>query len=174
MRRLYCLWFILFIVGFVMQVISSFFLHYSLQSLIDQCFRLWTWFQYFLFGGILYWEQSKWLNKINFSYEFMLFITLIAIIYPLLISFQYDMLLAESYYDSIVIFFWVISIFIFVMNYKLSDKTIKFVNKFSPFVLGIYIIHPFFIDFFKDYLFLGFLLNPFIYLFHMPLVISQS
>ena len=119
-----------------------------LQKNLRQTFRLWSWVQYFLLGGMMPRIQI-WINKKLTEKLHLVSLVLITAIIPvyqyLLGNYVLDDPHAEYFYDDILTVIWVILLFTFVMRKKLSDSAQKKIAYISPYTMGIYIVHPLFI-----------------------------
>ena len=51
-------------------------------------------------------------------------------------------LYAEYFYDSLIMIFWVFTLFTWIIRFNLSDRMIAVIKIISPLTMGIYIIHP--------------------------------
>ena len=141
-RRLYSLWAMLLLVGVTLQALSVCVFRRPLQAEITQCFRLWTWLQYFLLGGILSLKRDGPYGRRWISATTVCLVTLVVVLYQSIISCFTRMYLAEFYYDSVLTVVWVVSLFVCVIGTGLSDRAIRTTERLSPYGLGIYIIHP--------------------------------
>lgn len=115
------------------------------QSQVPQTFRLWTWFAYYLLGGLLGKKQiTDFVKKhISISVNWLIFIASLIIIsiYQYKMSFQYWDLRAENFYDNIFIFIYVISLFILICRQNFDKYKFPLTKLISPNVMGIYILH---------------------------------
>ena len=117
-----------------------------IQIGIIQTLRLWTWFAYFLLGGLLGRTKIREyiLNKISGKLNIFIFV-----ISSIIISaYQYNMahkyyraVSIEFFYDNIFTFIWVISLFLLIYRHKLEIRSGKFIGLVSDKIMGIYIIH---------------------------------
>jgi len=127
-----------------------------LEVNIIQTFRIWTWFSYYLLGGLLgKSELREWIiNKINPRIN----LVLVVVISIVIVWYQHNVgshlyhqvLKAEYFYVNILTFVWVVSISISVMRLKISENPI--INLLSKNIMGIYILHPTIITGFKKVL----------------------
>lgn len=156
----------------IILMISIDFGNVLIQYNITQSLRIWTWFGYFLLGGVLGNEKIK--RKIYKVIEIRLGMISLIMFSIIIIWVQYflgfkklHIYLAEYHYDNIFTILWVSSIFILInlinMEMNLVIKTI------SKCTMGIYIIHPVVISIFikkNDYpifLWLGLTLVTFLF-----------
>ena len=118
------------------------------QINIIQTFRIWTWFAYFLLGGLLGDEElgKNLKSKISFKINLNIVIglSIIVVIYEYVIStFIYKIKFAEYFYDNIIMFIWIIAIFYLVDKIRyIKPKYLKFINLIGDNLIGVYIIHP--------------------------------
>lgn len=152
-RRLLGLWLIFLTIGVLLQLLSEFAYHKSVQRLVVQPLRLWTWLQYFLLGGVLRIYRDKWNGKRKESLIAMIGLTVIAQLWQMLMGNQIHVLYGEAFYDSITTVLWVSALFIFVMNLNITTGLTRFVEVVAPCTMGIYIIHPLIIRYMKRVLF---------------------
>lgn len=143
-RLKYC-WFALFVVGVLLQCVSYFY-GKPIQKNIIQTFRIWTWLQYFILGGLIgsgEFATMPIIKYMRYGNRILLGIgtTTLAVIFQYFIG---DSLLhdshAEYFYDSIIVVLWMISLFNWILkNSRFPLNAIRFV---TPLMMGIYIIHP--------------------------------
>ena len=152
-QRIIVSWVVLLSIGVTLQIVSEFVLHQSIQRLVIQSLRLWTWLQYFLLGGVLRVCYDKWHGRKKESLLMAFVMMLVVQLWQSLMGNQIAVLYGEAFYDSIFTVLWVISIFIFVMNMEIDKKLEQFVVIVAPCTMGIYIIHPLLIRYLKRVLF---------------------
>ena len=140
-------WLFFLIVGEMLQIIS---IHseFPIQREVIQTFRIWTWIQYFLLGGFMY-VVNRYLHKISTVIHMLLLIVWTVG----LMSYQFYMgsyvinseigmvQYAEFFYDSIFEIIWLILLFSLVLKLRFSIVYNDLIEKISPSVMGIYIIH---------------------------------
>ena len=121
-----------------------------IQINIIQTFRIWTWFAYFSLGGLLGKEEvlatiNSIFIKVNMKKKLIFFVLYSAFVvaYEIFISsYIYKIKFAEYYYDNIIMFIWIISIFYLINSIKITNiKIIRFIDFFSENIIGIYILH---------------------------------
>ena len=147
-KYLFKVWIALVIIGGVIQA-ASYVVGTPLQAYVLQTFRLWTWFQYFILGGLLG-EGGlpcvlKKLSLINVKIHALVCLLLTAVNVTFQI-FAAGLLLhnlfAEYFYDSLLHMAWVTILFTLVMKLSLSERVISVIRHFAPLTMGIYILHP--------------------------------
>ena len=142
------IWVLCFCCGELLQLFSIY-VGSPLQKNIIQTFRIWSWVQYFLLGGFMHTIRKYFTTVRTYIHMLMMILWTIALLtYELYMGVyvlngnmegaQY----AEFFYDSCFEIIWLILIFSFFMKVNLSQKTKKYVSIFTPFVMGIYIVHP--------------------------------
>ena len=114
---------------------------YSVQENIIQTFRLWTYFQYFLLGGIMPIFMQYIQSKIALRFHIILVI-IMSIIVPAygIINTRLNPH-AEYLYDDIIVVIWVILLFSLIMRIHVSEKTARLTRRLVPYTMGVYIIH---------------------------------
>lgn len=128
-------------------LISSYLGYPIIQSYFIQTFRIWTWFAYFLLGGLIGKEdiQTNIYEKISKKNNIIILLcmTVVVVTYQYNISRKlYNILNAEYFYDNILTFIWVLSIFIYVDRSNITFKNYKIFKIISLNIMGIYILHP--------------------------------
>lgn len=141
------IWLGLIIIAVCIQV-GSYIIGQPLQSYCIQTFRVWTWLQYFILGGMIgeYNKKGFGLKNIRFKSHtivFMAFTVLVLIYQNFMGKFILHSSYAEYFYDSIIMTIWLIILFTWIMNWTLSTRIISLIKYISPTTMGIYIIHPF-------------------------------
>jgi surface polysaccharide O-acyltransferase-like enzyme len=127
----------------LLNLIRSFNGYSIIQLHIIQTFRLWTWFAYFLLGGLLGKEKVKnfFLNHINNITNWCILSASIIIIsiYQYNVGILYKKSNLEYFYDNIFTFIYSISLFILI--YRQNFKQNKIIKIMSNNIMGIYIVH---------------------------------
>ena len=137
-RRL--LWLCLAVVSVGIQAVSLL-LGYSLQEGVIQTFRLWTYFQYFMLGGLMPAFVAWFSRKINLYCHIALAVSF-GIVIPI-----YGLLNArlnphaEYLYDDILLIAGVVLFFSLIMRVRISEKAARLVQHLMPCTMGVYIIH---------------------------------
>lgn len=112
-----------------------------LQIHIRQTFRLWTWFAYYLLGGLLGREviTDKIFKKINLKLNWIIvFLSLgISNIYQYNMAKLYKTTYAEYFYDNIFTFLYIISLFILILRVRINMKS-SIIKLISKNMIGIY------------------------------------
>lgn len=152
-QRLLKLWIVFLLIGVVLQLLSELVFHQSIQRLIVQPLRLWTWLQYFLLGGVLRLSQDKWKGRKVEAMTAAVVMTIVVQLWQNLMGNQIHVLYGEAFYDSIPTVLWVTAIFIFFMNLNISSGMARVIEITAPCTMGVYIIHPLLIRYMKRLLF---------------------
>lgn len=141
-ERLSFIWIISVTIGVIIQTVS-YFIGTPLQSYITQTFRLWTWIQYFVLGGLIGSHNNKGNISIGKRAAICIILTISIVAYQNIMgkTFLHNTY-AEYFYDSILTVMWLITIFKFIINIKISLSVNLFIKNISPITMGIYIIHP--------------------------------
>ncbi|BCZ46178.1 hypothetical protein psyc5s11_22450 [Clostridium gelidum] len=117
-----------------------------IQIGVIQTLRLWTWFAYYLLGGLLGKTKIREyiLNKISGKLNIFIFVlsSIIISVYQYNMAHKYYHAASiEFFYDNIFDFIWVISLFFLIYNHKFKVNSGKFIGLVSDKIMGIYIVH---------------------------------
>jgi surface polysaccharide O-acyltransferase-like enzyme len=125
-----------------------------LQVQVIQTYRLWTWFAYYLLGGLLGKRKIREyiLNKITKRVNLLIFMIslLIISVYQYNMAHNYYRVISvEFFYDNIFTFIWNISLFLLIYrtNIKNSTSISRFIGLISDKIMGVYIVHVTVINF---------------------------
>lgn len=136
------LWFCTAVVCVTIQVVS-YTKGYSIQSKFPQAFRVWTWVQYFLLGGVVSYNIQTIHKLSSKSITKMILIILFFIIPVVEMNFGIKVLnvkYAEYFYDSFLNIIW--NFLIFSVCISLNNVSAKYcVSKLALLTLGVYVIH---------------------------------
>lgn len=171
------IWIASLLFGVILQILS-YVCRTSLQHSVIQTFRIWTWIQYFLLGGMLKDQIPAISEKIPKG----LYCTIVVILSVAVIVYQYymgnyilDNAHAEFFYDDPLTILWVASLFTFIMRCNLSGDHAKriedAVEKLVPDTMGVYILHPLLIKLISHFIALDSMLHS-IVVFILVLCIS--
>ncbi len=141
---MFLLWGIAILCSVTMQTFSVF-RGESIQQHIIQTFRLWSWIQYFILGGLIPHIQPVLIKKVSKKQHLFLFCmtSMFIVWYQYTISNHIlNIKFAEYFYDSIFIISWVFILFTFILRLHISSKWNKYISVFCPLTLGVYIVHP--------------------------------
>lgn len=125
--------------------LASYIIGTPLQSYCVQTFRLWTWIQYFVLGGLCGRLMSQPSRNITFrthTYCLMAVTAFVVIYQNLAGRILLHNLYAEYFYDSVFTVLWVAILFMWIMRLNLSEELSNVIKRLSPLTMGIYIIHP--------------------------------
>ncbi len=146
------IWACLVVAGVALEAASCF-AGRPLQESVPQTFRLWTWLQYFLLGGLFgAGELPGPLRRVNgLSLKAHTVCLLAATAW--IAVYQYWMgknvlhtPKAECFYDSVFTVLWLILLFSWVMKLPISERARPAITTLSSLTLGVYILHPFVIQ----------------------------
>lgn len=119
-----------------------------LQGRITQTFRLWTWLQYFLLGGLLGGGALpvplRRLERLGWKAHTLLLavVTAAVVLWQCLLGkYLIHTLWAEHFYDSLSDILWLIVLFTWAMKLPLSAKAALRIRRLSSLTLGIYVTH---------------------------------
>ncbi len=134
------LWICLAVMCIGIQIVSLL-VCYSVQEKVIQTFRLWTYFQYFVLGGLMpgfiVWIRNK--ISLYLHTAFTVFWGALIPIYGLFNGRLNPH--AEYLYDDIILMIGVILFFSLIMRIKVSEKAACMIQKLMPYTMGVYIIH---------------------------------
>ena len=137
---------ILIVIGIVIEIINTFIIHKPIQQYVPQTFRLWTWFFYYILGGYL---GKINIHEVKLTKLSKLIFSLLFIISPILLFYLaknvYHSILAEYFYDLIIV--KLISVVIFIIFIRI-EKSITLKNNeliimLSSLTMGVYIVHTY-------------------------------
>lgn len=141
-KRMTLIWIIFALVGVIIQI-SSYVVGTPVQSYFIQTFRLWTWIQYFVLGGLIGSHDNKGNPKVEKKFVLCIILTILIIVYQNTMGTNFlHNSFAEYFYDSILTIVWLVSIFDLLLNVKLSSKARRVIQNIAPLTMGVYITHP--------------------------------
>lgn len=130
----------------ILSIYKSFNGQSIIQVHVVQTFRIWTWFSYYLLGGLLGKEQFKnyLLNKISKKTN-----VIVVVISFFIINFYqyfigktlYNNTFAEYFYDNIFVFIYIISFFILILRQDFNKYRNRTIETISKNIMGVYIVH---------------------------------
>ena len=138
-------WLIFAVFSIIIQGISLIY-NTPLQANVIQTFRIWSWLQYFLLGGVMIYAVPFIKEKMSIVLHGVLTVVFSAII-PIWQNIAGCCIInetrAEFYYDDILTIIWVMLIFSYIMRISLNGSYIQtLIRNLSPLTMGVYIIHP--------------------------------
>lgn len=141
-KQMTLIWIFFAFVGAIIQI-SSYVIGTPVQSYFIQTFRLWTWIQYFVLGGLIGSHDNKGNTKVEKKAILCILLTILIVVYQNTMgkNFLHNSY-AEFFYDSILTIIWLVSIFDLLLNVKLSSKARKVIQNIAPLTMGVYITHP--------------------------------
>lgn len=139
------IWGILVAISMIWQSASMFY-GKPLQSYIIQTFRVWSWLQYFILGGILsFLRMNDIFSKLSERSHSMIlaFSTAFVICYQYIVGkYVIHIDYAEFFYDSVFTIIWLVILFSRVLRIKISGKKAASITKICSLTMGVYIVHP--------------------------------
>ena len=142
------LWACLVVAG-VAVVAASSFLGRPIQAQLPQMFRLWTWLQYFVLGGLLGSgappRPLRRLQGVSMKAHTLLLLAATAWIVVYLEWMRWNVLRTpakEWIYDSIFAVLWVVALFTWVMKLRIPRFLQTAIPRLASLTLGVYILHP--------------------------------
>ena len=150
-KKIFKFWIVLVCISIIFQGISLI-LGFPIQKKVIQTFRLWTWIQYFILGGLISFygdSLKKYLSAKTHKVLFLIVSVWILVYQNIAGRFFIHDLHAEYFYDDLFTIVWVILGFTYVMRLD-AEKIwggVRWIQKLVPLTMGIYIIHPLFIRF---------------------------
>lgn len=147
-RQIKFLWLTMLVVSLLVEMVS-YYVGAPMQKHVIQTFRLWTWMQYFLLGGLM----PAILSRMR-KYSLCLHTMALAIWTILLLLYQYhigqgvlkpsaeSVQYAEYFYDSFSDVVWCTLLFSWGLRLNLSSASVRVIGGITPYVMGIYILHP--------------------------------
>ena len=126
--------------------LANIILQMPLQSYVIQTFRLWTWFFYYLLGGLLA-QFDKEFIKNGFKRWMKVVAILLLLISPVILFFLaktiYHNLFAEYFYDILFVKITSLGIFLTVFTLSLDDNKSTWIVTLSDQTMGVFIVHTY-------------------------------
>lgn len=114
-----------------------------LQVHVIQTFRIWTWYAYYLLGGLFGNAKIKYYLKSKITFKTNLVVltisAIIVSVYQYNMAKLYNIYFCEYFYDNIFTFIYVASMFL--LFYRQDFKNRKAILSLSSNIMGIYIVH---------------------------------
>lgn len=113
------------------------------QRYIIQTFRLRTWIQYFVLGGLIGSHNNKEEVSVRKRATICIILTISIAVYQNVMgkTFLHNSY-AEYFYDSALTIMWLISIFNFILGLNLDTNVKSIIQNIAPITMGVYITHP--------------------------------
>lgn len=132
-------------IGLVFEL-ANMVLQMPLQSYVIQTFRLWTWFFYYLIGGLVA-QFDKDFIKNGFKRWMKVVTILLLLISPVILFFLaktiYHNLFAEYFYDILFVKILSIGIFLTIFTLDLNEEKGKRIVFLSNQTMGVFIVHTY-------------------------------
>ena len=132
-------------IGLVFELANMVF-QMPLQSYVIQTFRLWTWFFYYILGGLIEQFDKEFIKK-GFRRWMKIAAVLLMLISPLILFFLaktiYHNLFAEYFYDILFVKIVSLGIFLTVLTLSLEENKSKWIVTLSNQTMGVFIVHTY-------------------------------
>ncbi len=118
----------------------------QLQSYVIQTFRLWTWFFYYILGGLIA-QFDKEFIKNGFKRWMKIVAVLLLLITPVILFFLaktiYHNLFAEYFYDILFVKIVSLGVFLTILTLSLKESKYKWIVSLSNQTMGVFIVHTY-------------------------------
>ena len=116
----------------------------SIQEGVIQSFRLWTWLQYFVLGGLMPALVGRMKEKVTMGVHVVVLLVLTAA--SVASRWAQDQLLfhigkVEYFYDAPLTIAWVMALFSFISRCHMAGWLRTVVRWSTPMIMGVYIVH---------------------------------
>ena len=132
-------------IGLIFELVNII-LQMPLQSYVIQTFRLWTWFFYYILGGLVA-QFDKDIIKKGFNRWMKIVTVLLLLISPVILFFLaktiYHNLFAEYFYDILFVKIVSLGIFLTVLTLSLEENKSKWIISLSNQTMGVFIVHTY-------------------------------
>ena len=132
-------------IGLVFEL-ANMVLQMPLQSYVIQTFRLWTWFFYYILGGLVA-QFDKEIIKKGFKRWMKVVAVLLLLISPVILFFLaktiYHNLFAEYFYDILFVKIVSLGIFLTVLTLSFEENKSKWIVTLSNQTMGVFIVHTY-------------------------------
>jgi surface polysaccharide O-acyltransferase-like enzyme len=145
--NLLCLWAGLALTGILAQLVS-YWLGQPFQKFFCQAFRLWTWLQYLILGGLAPRIRTALEKRLSLPlHGLCLFVMTVFVMAYQNIAGRALLhnLYAEFFYDDAFTVLWVLLLYTFLLRTPIPRLLHRILEIMSPLTLGIYIVHPLFL-----------------------------
>ena len=117
-----------------------------LQSYVIQTFRLWTWFFYYILGGLIA-QFDKEFIKNGFKRWMKIVAVLLLLITPVILFFLaktiYHNLFAGYFYDILFVKIVSLGVFLTILTLSLKESKYKWIVFLSNQTMGVFIVHTY-------------------------------
>jgi surface polysaccharide O-acyltransferase-like enzyme len=171
-KRLTLIWIISAFVGVLIQI-TSYIVGIPVQRYIIQTFRLWSWIQYFVLGGLIGSHNNKEKVSIWKRAVVCILMNLSIVVYQNVMgkTFLHNSY-AEYFYDSALTIIWLISIFYFILGLTLDTNVKSLIQNIAPITMGVYLTHPLVMRVVQHFVFVDSLGMSFVYFFAVLIISS--
>lgn len=136
---------LLLIIGSTVQLLNFFLPEVPIQKFIPQTLRLWTWYSYYILGGLMGRpEVVPFITKLQtpkIKYLTATLVFLSPFIFFWICQNIFELKYAEYFYDSIFVKLLTVLIFISIYNIKVPTLLQKWISFLSTGIMGIFIVH---------------------------------
>ena len=126
--------------------LANIILQMPLQSYVIQTFRLWTWFFYYILGGLVA-QFDKEIIKKCFKRWMKVVAVLLLLISPVILFFLaktiYHNLFAEYFYDILFVKIVSLGTFLTVLTFDLNTDKNRWIIYLSNQTMGVFVIHTY-------------------------------
>lgn len=139
-----CVFIIFCLICYIIDGTNHIYFKTPIQANVIQTFRIWTWFAYYLLGGLI--GHVYRVNKNILVSKYLAIgtftLTIVSLTYSILNTNWIHSMYAEFNYDNFVIMAWITIAFIFILSFKnISPQKRNLIELVSSNSMGIYIIH---------------------------------
>ena len=132
-------------IGLIFELVNII-LQMPLQSYVIQTFRLWTWFFYYILGGLVA-QFDKDIIKKGFNRWMKIVTVLLLLISPVILFFLaktiYHNLFAEYFYDILFVKIVSLGVFLTILTLSLKESKYKWIVSLSNQTMGVFIVHTY-------------------------------
>ena len=132
-------------IGLVFELANMVF-QMPLQSYVIQTFRLWTWFFYYILGGLIAQFDKEFIKK-GIKRWMKIVAVLLLLITPVILFFLaktiYHNLFAEYFYDILFVKIVSLGIFLTVLTLSLEENKSNWIVTLSNQTMGVFIVHTY-------------------------------
>lgn len=130
-------------------------IRYPFQLDVIQTFRFWTWFFYFMLGGVLVFTRDRWLAVVS-KHRIITSVALLlslagTVVWQWCIGAYFGRTTMSCFYQDFPIMIAVLALFVLISSVDIKNhKAQTVISKISMCTMGIYILHPDVLEIVKD------------------------
>ena len=136
---------VLLVIGLIFEL-ANIVLQMPIQTYVIQTFRFWTWFFYYILGGLVA-QFDKDIIKKGFKRWMKIVAVLLMLISPVILFFLaktiYHNFFAEYFYDILFVKIVSLGIFLTVLTLSLENTKSKWIISLSNQTMGVFIVHTY-------------------------------